>query len=111
MKTREPPRTRSITKDSSFNVFLFQRLPPWTFVVIGFAKHDSYFARVSSSSSEIPFGFPQSECDLPTTRSMPAPRSATAGMLTGKRPRIGISPKSALTALVSDTVAAENVHR
>jgi hypothetical protein len=89
MKTREPPRTRSITKDSSFNVFLFQRLPPWTFVafvVIGFAKHDSYFAHVSSSSSEIRFGFPQSECDLPATRSMPAPRSAMAGMLTGKRP-------------------------
>lgn len=43
--------------------------------------------------------------------SIPAPRSAIPGMLTGKRPRIGISPKSAFTALVSDTGADENVHR
>ncbi len=44
-------------------------------------------------------------------RSMPAPRWATPGMLTGRCPRIGISPKSALTALVSDTDVVENVHR
>ena len=44
-------------------------------------------------------------------RSMLVPRCATPGMLTGKCPRIWISPKSALTALVSDTDAVENVHR
>lgn len=30
-------------------------------------------------------------------------------MLTGKWPEIGISPKSALAALISETVAFENV--
>jgi hypothetical protein len=40
---------------------------------------------------------------------MPWPYAASPGIVTGRRPRIGISPKSALTAAVSDGGTVLNV--
>ena len=42
-------------------------------------------------------------------RSFPVLRAPILGIVTGKWPWIGISPKSARTALISETVAFENV--
>src|SRR5271165_296747 len=41
----------------------------------------------------------------------PAPRLAMPGMVTGRRPGIGISPNIAFTALSSETCALEKVHK
>jgi hypothetical protein len=43
------------------------------------------------------------------SRCSPVPRLATAGMLTGSFPRIGISPKSAFTRLAADSDVFEKV--